>query len=62
MVVVCITRLTCPCEGTIANSLMNANICSKNLVHFVLSGATASYAVFIGVFSKNSGLKSLKGG
>jgi hypothetical protein len=36
-----------------------AIICSKNLVHFVLSGDTASYAAFIGVFVKNSGFNVL---
>src|SRR6187397_2472764 len=44
---------------TLNGSSAKANICSKNFLHFVLSGATASYAVFIGVLSKNSGLKSL---
>src|SRR5678810_1092270 len=42
---------------TLNGTLAKANICSKNFLHFVLSGATASYAAFIGVLSKNSGLK-----
>src|SRR5204862_6262214 len=44
---------------TLNGTWAKANICSKNFLHFVLSGATASYAVLMGVLSKNSGLKSL---
>ena len=44
---------------TLNGTSAKANICSRNFVHFVLSGATASYAAFIGVLSKSSGLKFL---
>lgn len=37
----------------------NVIICSRKLVHFVLSGATASYGAFKGLFDKNSGFNIL---
>src|SRR4026208_452521 len=44
---------------TLNGTSAKANICSKYFLHFVLSGATASYAALSGVLLKNSGLKSL---
>src|SRR5215467_1877819 len=44
---------------TLNGAPAKANICCKYFVHFVLSGATSLYAVWIGVLSKYSGFKFL---